>query len=170
MMRLAAAILAGGTAAMLLAACGADPAEKASAQDPAHGEYTIDKQTGETRMTIKVPEGTASLRSGAKVPLRLPAGFTLFPGATVVTNTVVSQPDGQGTMVSFETDAAADDVIAHYKAEAIAAGFAIELEVNTNGSHLIGGVRKRDGSHLSVTATQGKPTTAQLIIGNKQGG
>jgi hypothetical protein len=72
-------------------------------------------------------------------------------------------------MVSFETEVAADEVIAHYKAEAEAAGFAIEVEVSTNGSHLIGGVRKRDGSRFSVTATQGKPTTAQLIIGDKQG-
>lgn len=169
-MRFAAGLLASGAAAALLSACGDTPSEKASAQNPAHSEYTIDDKTGETRMTIKVPEGTASLRSGAKVPLNLPAGFTLFPGATVVTNTVVKQPDGHGTMVSFETDAPADDVIAHYRAEAEAAGFALEVEVNTNGSHLIGGVRKGDGSHLSVTATQGKPTTAQLIIGDKQGG
>jgi hypothetical protein len=133
--------------------------------------YRIDKDSGETSMTIEGKDGTATMRSGADVPVSLPAGFSLYPGSKVVTNTVVNQPDGQGTMVMFETDAAADKVIAHFREQAKAAGFDIQLEMNTNGTQMIGGESK-DGSTLSVTASPGgeSGTTGQLIIGSNKGG
>ena len=157
-------------AALLLAACGSETGEKTQASDPAHGEYVIDEKTGETRMAIKVPGGTASLRSGAKVPLSLPEGYTLFPEATVVTNTVVKQPGGHWTMVAFETDAPPEDVIAHYRREAEAAGFAIEVVLDAGGTLTIGGTRASDRATFSLTASEGAPTTAQLTIGNGEGG
>ncbi|MFM7404822.1 MAG: hypothetical protein ACKO1N_12225 [Erythrobacter sp.] len=68
-------------------------------------------------------------------------------------------------MVTFEANAPADKVVAHYRDAAKAAGFEIQLEMNTNGTLMVGGERKSDGSSLSVTAKQGEPTTGQLIIG-----
>jgi hypothetical protein len=112
------------------------------------------------------------LRSGTDVPVSLPQGFSLFPGSKVVTNTVVNQPDGQGTMVVFEAQAPADTIIAHYREQAKAAGFEIQLEMTTNGTTMVGGERKGDGSSLSVTASPGEggTTTGQLIIGSKKAG
>lgn len=159
-----------GAAALLLAACGSKTDEQAQASDPAHGEYIIDEKTGETRMAIKVPGGTASLRSGAKVPLSLPDGFTLFPEAKVVTNAVVKQPDGQGTMLTFETEAPPEDVVAHYRREAEAAGFAIEVVLDAGGTLTIGGTRASDRATFSLTAFEGTPTSAQLTIGGGGGG
>ncbi|PKP97335.1 MAG: hypothetical protein CVT76_04705, partial [Alphaproteobacteria bacterium HGW-Alphaproteobacteria-15] len=82
------------------------------------------------------------------------------------------QPGGQGTMVMFEADAAADTIIAHYRDQANAAGFAIQIEMNTNGTLMIGAERERDGSTLSITATdnQEDATTGQIIIGSKTAG
>lgn len=169
-MRIAALIWASG-AAMMLAACGSETSGEFTTEDGENAEYTIDKDTGETSMTVKGPEGTATLRSGAEVPVSLPDGFTLYPGAKVLTNTVVKQADGQGTMVMFETNATADKVISHFREQAKAAGFEIQLEMNTNGTMMVGGERK-DGSTLSVTASPGGggTTTGQLIIGSKSGG
>jgi hypothetical protein len=170
-MRKMALVLAGG-AALTLAACGSETSGEFTTEDGENAEYTIDKDSGETSMTIKGEDGTATLRSGADVPVSLPDGFSLYPGSTVVTNTVVSQPDGQGTMVMFETDAAADKVIAHFREQAKLAGFDIQLEMNANGTQMIGGERKDDGSTLSVTASagEGAGTSGQLIIGSKKGG
>jgi len=170
-MRTTALVLA-GTAALALAACGSETSGEFTTDDGENAEYTIDKDTGETSMTVEGPDGTATLRSGTAVPVKLPDGFSLFPGSKVVTNTVVNQPDGQGTMISFEADAPADTVVAHYRDRAKAAGFDIQLEMNTNGTMLIGGERKSDGSSLSVTATDGDSdaTTGQIIIGSKVGG
>lgn len=166
-MRRLAMVLVGGAAAVL-AACGSETSGEFTTEDGETAEYTIDKDSGETSMTIDGPDGTATLRSGADVPVSLPDGFSLFPGSTVITNTVVNQDDGQGTMVMFETKGAADKVIAHYREQAKAAGFDIQLEMNTNGTQMIGGERKADKSTLSVTASPGEDgtITGQLIIGN----
>lgn len=160
-----------GAAALMLAACGSETSGEFTTEDGKNAEYTIDKASGETSMTIKGEDGTATLRSGTGVPVSLPQGFSLFPGSKVVTNTVVNQPDGQGTMVVFEADAPADKVIAHYREQAKSAGFAIQIEMTTNGTTMIGGERKADGSTLSVTASPGEggTTTGQLILGSKKG-
>lgn len=168
-MRTTALVLA-TSAALALAACGSETKGEFTTEDGENAEYTIDKDSGETSMTIKSEDGTATLRSGSEVPVNLPSGFSLFPGSKVVTNTVVKQPDGQGTMVMFEADAQPDAVIAHYREQAKAAGFAIELEMNTNGTTMIVGKREADGSSLSVTATSGEPTTGQIIIGSQTKG
>jgi ABC-type Fe3+-hydroxamate transport system substrate-binding protein len=156
--------------ALLLAACGSETSGEFTTAEGEKAEYTIDEDSGETSMTVKGPDGTATLRSGAEVPVSLPDGFSLYPGSKVVTNTVVDQPDGQGTMVMFEATAPADKIVAHYREQAKAAGFDIQLEMNTNGTTMIGGERKGDGSTLSVTATSGDTTTGQIIIGTKKSG
>lgn len=160
------------SAALALAACGSETSGEFTTEGGEAAEYTIDKATGETSMTVEGPDGTATLRSGADVPVSLPAGFSLFPGSKVITNTVVNQPGGQGTMVMFEADAAADTIIAHYRDQAKAVGFAIQIEMNTNGTLMIGGERESDGTTLSITAigNQEDATTGQIIIGSKTGG
>jgi hypothetical protein len=170
-MRQAAFLIAGG-AAMILAACGSETSGEFKTGDGENAEYTVDKETGETSMTIEGEDGETSLRAGANVPVSLPAGFSLFPGSKVVSNTVVNQPDGQGTMVTFETEAPADKVVAHYRDAAKAAGFEIQIEMNTNGTMMVGGERKDDGSSLSVTATTGddSKTSGQLVFGTKKPG
>jgi hypothetical protein len=168
--------MATGAAALaltaVLAGCGSETTGEFTTEDGETAEYTIDKDSGETSMTLEGPDGTATLRSGADVPVSLPKGFSLFPGSKVLSNTVVNQPDGQGTMVMFETKAPADKVVAHYRDQAKAAGFDIQLEMNTNGTMMIGGERKADGSSLSVTASsgEGSATTGQIIIGTDKSG
>ncbi|MFN3864942.1 MAG: hypothetical protein ACK4RT_11745 [Erythrobacter sp.] len=164
-----ALVIAGG-AALSLAGCGSETSGEFTTADGENAEYTIDRDSGETSMTIKGKDGTATMRSGADVPVSLPAGLSLYPGSKVVTNTIVNQPDGQGTMVMFETDAATDTVIAHFREQAEAAGFDIQLDMNTNGTQMIGGERK-DGSTISVTASPSgeRGTTGQLIIGSNKG-
>lgn len=168
-MRRAALVMAGG-AALALAACGSETSGEFTTDDGKNAEYTIDEDSGETSMTITGKDGDATMRSGANVPVSLPDGFTLFPGSKIVTNTVVNQPDGQGTMITFEADAPAGTVTSHYRDAAKAAGFDIQIEMNTNGTLMVGGERKGDGSSFSVTATDGSPTSGQIIIGTKNGG
>jgi hypothetical protein len=175
-MRITTAILASTGAALLLSACGSETSGEIETADGKNAEYTIDKDTGETSMTIEGEDGEATLRAGANVPVSLPDGFTLFPGSKVVNNTVVNQPEGQGTMITFESAAPADKVVAHYRDAAKAAGFDIQLEMNTNGTQMVAGERKADKATVSVTASPGEGegggavTTGQLIIATKKGG
>lgn len=176
-MRLSALAMALG-AATIMAACGSETSGEFTTEDGESAEYTIDEKSGETRMTLAGPEGPATLRSGAEVPLNLPKGFSLYPGAKVVTNTLVKKPDGTGVMVMFQTPDSPDKVIAHYRREAEAAGIAISVAMTTERSVMIGG--EDAGGHLTFSANanagakdaagEDEPTSVQLIIGSKTGG
>ncbi len=170
-MRIRIAVLVGlllvGLGLAVLALTWLDASNLPGAGDSGPGtstEHIIDPATGETRITIPQKDGIATLRSGPKVPVSLPEGFSLFPGARVVGNSMVTRTgEGQNTLVTFETDAPAAEVIAHYREQAKAAGFAITLEAETGDTFIM--VGERGGGRIAATATQGAPTTGQLIFG-----
>jgi hypothetical protein len=155
----------GVLAGLALTGCsGPEPAGETAAEPATSAEHIIDLATGETRMAIPHEDGVATLRSGPNVPLTLPDGLSLFPGSRVLDNSLVTRPRGKGTLVTFEADAPAAAVIAHYRDQAQAAGFVIALDVEAGGTLMVGGARDPDGATLSVTATTGKPTAGQLVI------
>ncbi len=154
-----------GLAGLMLTGCdGLDSAGLSGSDEPPLAAHSIDPETGEVRMIIPRKDGTATLRSGPSVPVSLPEGFTLLPGTKVTTHSLFSRPEGQGSLVTFEVDTEAGAVVAHFRGQAKAAGFAITLENNTAGTLLMVGERKRDGARLVVTATPGEPTTGQLML------
>lgn len=159
------AVAAALALAPVLAACGG---QSDAAQLPA-AEHTIDPVTGETRMTIHGKQGPATLRAGPAVPVSLPPGFTLPAGARVTGNALAKRPGGQGVLVSFESDAPVAELIAHTRAEAEAAGFALTVDLDTAEARTIAGTRARDRATLSLTVTQGPPATAQLSISTSGG-
>ncbi len=129
-------------------------------------EHTIDPATGEVRMTIPDKNGAVTVLSGSKVPVTLPNGLSLFPGSRVLGNSQVTRPgSGQDTLVTFEADAPAADVIAHFRDQAKAAGFAVSLEAETGDTRIL--VGERGSTKLTATATQGTPTTGQIVIAAK---
>lgn len=153
--------------ALALAACGSETSGTFEGEDGETGEYTIDRSTGETTATIETEDGTATLRSGSNVPVDLPAGFSLYPGASVISNTVVKQgAGGSGTLVSMSSGDSPDKVAAFYKNQAEAAGIEIQMEMITNGAQIIGG-QSQDGLTFSIMANPDEEggTTAQLTVG-----
>jgi hypothetical protein len=154
------ALLTACLAAALLGGCDAQGTDAAAANPP--GEHSIDPATGERRITIHREDGPVTLREGAGVPVRLPAGFNLFSGARVVSNAIAARPGGEGVLVTFETDAPASEAIAHTRREAEAAGFSVEVDLDTGETRTIAGTRASDRATFSLTVTQGTPTTAQL--------
>lgn len=164
-MRLALALFAPLTIALV--ACGSETSGTIEGEDGESGEYTIDNATGETTATIKTDEGVATLRSGSDVPVNLPAGFSVYPGAEVVTNTVVSPGEGkgEGNLVSMSMSDSPDKVVAYYKAQAEKAGVEIQMDIATKGGKMVGG-QSPDGLTFSIIATPDNDRTmAQLAVG-----
>jgi hypothetical protein len=156
---------------LLLAACGSETSGTFEGEDGETGEYTIDNSTGETTATIETEDGTATLRSGADVPVDLPGGFTVYPGAKVVSNTVVNQGEGLGTLVTMTTVDGPEKVAEFYKAQAEKAGIAIQMEMSTETGTMTGG-ESPDGLTFSIIASPqeddaGERTIAQLAVGSK---
>lgn len=154
-------------AAMVLAlpACGPEKTETADSEPNESGEYSVDRTSGETTASIEGPDGTTTMRSGANVPVRLPAGFSLYPEVQVVSNTVVGRGEGEGALVTFTSDASPEEIAAHYRREAQAAQIDIEVDATINGGAMLVG-RRNDGLSFSLhTTPQGEETQAQIMVG-----
>ncbi|WP_374406099.1 hypothetical protein [Pelagerythrobacter sp.] len=147
-------------AVLALAACGS---ERSGTQEVAAGDAS---EAGDAvTATIETDEGTARMRSGADVPVDLPRGFSIFPGAEVASNTVFDQAGSKGALLTMESDAPAAEMIAFYRRQAEAAGIELELNLDTDTMQMIGG-KSADGSPFSFTATKGEGgTTGQLMVG-----
>ena len=154
-----------GAAALLLAGCGSERSGMFETEGGETGAYSVDASGEEITATIKTPEGSATMQSGADVPVDLPRGFSIYPGAEIVTNTVFEQAGSKGALVTMESDAAAAEMIAFYRKQAEGAGIEIELNLDTDTMQMIGG-KSADGSPFSFTATkQAEGTTGQLMVG-----
>lgn len=154
-------------ACLALTACGSSDSGTIETED---GEVTYDVDQG-TDGTVSAeftgPDGeTASYEVGANADIDLPDGFTLYPGAEVVSSMAAQSSDGGGSMVVMNIDGSADDVIAYYRKEAEAAGVEIQSVIASNGSQIIGG-ESPDGIAFSVNAFPGGDgkITAQLVVG-----
>jgi hypothetical protein len=154
-------------AALTLGACGSEPSPgEFTTADGETGEYTIDQDSNETSMTVSTPEGDATMRSGANVPVALPAGFALYPGAKVASNTVINQGDDIGNLLMFETADSPQAVATFYKDQAASAGIDIQIDAVMNGSVMVAGEHPSNGTTFSATATRdGDVTRGQLTIG-----
>lgn len=149
-------------ATLILAACGSQGDNAANADT----SYSVDEESGVTTSQITTPDGTAKMESGAGVKANLPDGFTIMPGAKVVSASNISTEQGSGSMTMLEIASPAEDVIAHYRKQAEAAGIKIQLEMNNEGTRMIGG-EGEGGLTFSLTASEADGSTnAQLMIGN----
>lgn len=119
-------------------------------------------------VTVKSSNGQASVEingSDAKLPDFAP----LYPGATVTSSFVGSGGgDGHGGMASFETGAAAADVIAFYKRKAAAAGLVDKMDTAMGGSLMFvaGGGDDKKGFQV-IAVKSGTGTRAQVTWSDK---
>lgn len=164
-----ARLTAFATAAIALSACGSDASEAdstAEAERETRGTYDIDAATGETRAEYTDDDGTTTtMRSGERVPVELPPGFSVYPGATVVNNTRVEQADGLLVLLNLESEDTPEEMVAFYREQAEEAGIEIAMTLQSGPMTMIGG-EKADGASFSFTATrEDDVTSAQLSVG-----
>ena len=150
-----------------LASCGSEKSGSYEAEDGDTVDYSVETTGGESTATIKTEDGTATVRSGADVKIDLPKGFTLYPGAKVVTNTVFDGQGQKGAMVVMQSDDDPVKLVAFYRKQASAAGFNIAIEMKTDQSTMIGGEGSEgEGGFTFNASTQNGKTTGQLMVGD----
>lgn len=156
------------SACVLLAACGAEKSGTITTDDGETAEYSVKQDGGEMTATVETGDGAATVTSGANVKVDLPDGFTVYPGAKIVTNTVMNGPDGKGAMVIMQSDADPATMIAFYRKAAEAAGYTIGMEMKTETNTMIAGEKKgsKAGFSFSAGAEDGQ-TNAQLMVGDQ---
>lgn len=146
-------------ALLLLAGCG-------DVQPVPTGMLSTDPASGEVRARVAVSgEEAVTLRSGQAVPVNLAAGFVLYPGARVVSNTVVERYGASRVLLVFETADALEEVMILYRGQAEAAGAVLTLDLGGRNRASLGG-RTAAGLAFSLSARRvARVTRVELSIG-----
>jgi len=153
------AIVAATLLALPLAAfvaCGSDETIETD-----QGTVTVDHDD-DTMTVTGGGENKFEMKTGKKVelPADFPDDVPVFPDATLVTS--VSAPDG--IMLSSESTAKPDDVLAFYKKELGSEGWTTEAEMNMGGQRMIS-LSKGD-RQVTITASSDEgQTQISLTVG-----
>ena len=157
--------------AFSLGACSAEPAsETASIDDDSGrqvGSYAVDSETGEISARIHQDDGSvATMRSGDSVPIALPAGFSVYPGAEVIANTRVDHGGGKGVLLTMQSEDEPGQLSAFYRKQAEAAGVEIEVQMEAGGTAMFAGKGSNDLTFSFNVSQESGETMAQLMIGS----
>ncbi len=158
------------TAVIALAACSSERSGTFEGEGGTTGNYAVDEDDGAVTAEIRTEDGIATLRSGESVAPDLPDGFTVYPGAKVLSSTNFSQAGKKGAMVLLESEADPEAMAEFYRKQAESAGIEVRMEMSINDGKMIAG--ESDGGltfSFNATPEDGK-TNAQLMIGTNLGG
>ncbi|RIV87683.1 hypothetical protein [Aurantiacibacter zhengii] len=153
-------------AALLLSSCGGADEATVETADGESVDYSVDSDNGDTQIRISGDNGEEMvINSGSGAASDLPAGYSLYPGASVVQTTSMNQGDGQGALVIMESDASPAEMVRFYRQQAEAAGVQIQMEMNANGTMMIGGESESGGTFSFNASPSSSGTTGQLVVG-----
>ena len=155
----------------ILAACGSQETGTVTGEDGSETSYSIDRDGGDTQVRVTNEAGEeVVVNSGEGAGVALPLGFTVYPGANVVSNSTVKTNDGEGSVLFMETSDSAEKVVAFYRSQAEAAGMNIALESNSAAARTIAG-EAEGGKNFMLTATENESGTGvQLMVGQEPAG
>lgn len=151
--------------ALLLAACSSETSGTFETEDGEKGDYSYEAETGTGTIRVETEDGVATLSTGTEITDKLPGGFTVYPGANVLSSTVAEQNGGSATILILESEDQPQALLDHYRSQAEAAGVAIEVEMKTATGTMLAG-ESEDGMSFSFNANRTEDlTTAQLSVG-----
>lgn len=155
----------GGTLA--LTACGGSDTNTIETEDGT-AEYSVDGAEGDAEIRFTDNEGNETvMTAGSDADAQFPDGFSIYPGASVASNTVISGSEGEGNMIAITSSASPEELAAHYRAEAEAAGFEIQMEMNSGDTVVIGGEGPSNSFFSFNASPEGGGTSAVLMVGRE---
>ncbi|WP_288759064.1 hypothetical protein [uncultured Brevundimonas sp.] len=155
--------LAASAAFLVLGLAGCDrteqPAETASETSALEVEAS---QPAPAQTPADAPTSMAALGEAEPAAPGAPPFAALYPGATADTPAVIAAGDaGQGGLVTFETTATPDEVIAYYRDRAAQAGLRPVMGMNQGDARAYGAADgEPDGAKLSVVAAPAEGSTS----------
>ena len=145
----------------ILAACGAEGEGTVQSDE---SSYAVDDDGEASTARAGGAEGEdVAINVGEDVDASLPEGFSVYPGATVGMSAAMS---GGRSAYSLTSNGSSADVIAHYRREALAAGFEIEME-GRSGETRIMNARKDDRNVMVQSTADGAGSDTLLSFQNE---
>lgn len=124
-----------------LAACGGGGSDSPVSEDD-----------GVVVAEVSNEDGEYTARVGQDLAVDLPAGYSLPSGSEVMSSTKVNTGDTEGLSVMFFSTLSQDDLLAHFRGQAEAAGVVISNETITPDMKIIGG-EGSDGTTFFLQVT-----------------
>lgn len=157
--------------ALALASCGSEQSGSFTTEDGTEGTYTVEGEDGDATIRIAGENGgEVAIDAGDDVSADLPEGFSVYPGARVVSSATMQQTDGSGALVIMESKASPEELIEFYRKQAEGAGITISTEITASGNLVIAGEGKQGETFSFNAQNSGGATTGQLLIGRVNGG
>lgn len=146
------------TAALLLAACGSgDSGDGDGYSADEGGDATYSGSLGDD-------ENNVDIRAGGDIEVDLPSGYSVYPGAKVVTSMATNTVAGKGKTLIMESDDAASKVVTFYRGQAESAGVEISTEIASSDTNMISGKTPDNQVFNLVVNDSDGTSTIQLSI------
>jgi hypothetical protein len=142
-------------AALVLASCG-KPEEKTVVVNDKGDKVAVSANGNHMSMQSGDGKTSITIDSNGVTDLKMPAFVTLFPGAKVTATVNGMGTDNTGGTVTFETSAAAADVIAFYKKDSEGAGLKEKMSMNQGGVSMFTSSSDDNKRNLEVVASAGQ--------------
>lgn len=141
------------------------PALVLSACSDGNSDAAGDNAAGAPVAPTAGTDATDAPDSGATSDVKLPAGFTIYPGAEVQDGTSFTDENGEGGLINMTASASPKEMIEFYRKQAKVAGAKVTLD-STAGDRMMLAGEKDGGVKFTFNAgvVNGK-TEAQLMIG-----
>ena len=150
---------------MALSACSSEKSGTITNEDGDTVEYAIDGAGEDVTATISSDDGDATVRSGKNVDVKLPAGFTIYPGAEVQHGTSFTADNGEGGLINMTSSASPQKMVDFYRKQAEAAGARITLSATAGERMMLAGEKDGGVKFTFNAGKSGDKTEAQLVIG-----
>ncbi|MEE9434203.1 MAG: hypothetical protein V3V15_08195 [Sphingorhabdus sp.] len=134
------------------------------------GEYSVRGDDDAGSFSIKTKDGSLNITANKSGNVKLPFGLKMLPGSKIQANVQMNQgPAGtNGSMVSFESDVAPENVIAFYRKQVESVGFKIGTEMKSGKTQMFNATRGgKDNINVTATADDNGKTTGNVIGGTK---
>lgn|GEM_PF-1100022 len=116
-------------------------------------------------------DGEINMEAGPNSKVNLPAGFTLYPGAKVISTVTMGAGGQNTTTLSMTSPDDAEKLASFYRKQAETAGVLIASDVRANGNVMLAGESKGGLGFSLAAQPDGKGvTTVHLTLGQKNGG
>ena len=147
------------SASLLLAGCNSEGSGTSSSEGDA-AQVHINGDDGREAVNVGI---------GADMSVDMPQGYSIYPGAKVITQSTVDQGDKNAVVIVMTSKDSPEKLATFYRNQAEAAGVAFTTVIANGGTQVLMGEAPDGGSFSLSAGADDSGTSAQLSVSVAKG-